>query len=682
MAVAYILFGFLWTVMIAVTLGLITARFIGRHFTVAAAFVVGGCPLSLAVTLIALCGGAYKAVFLALGAAVLVAGWRLRVWRQRETIAVPAWFWIGFGPFFVLYLANAMAPEVSPDGMAYHLGLVQQYAKAHRLMPVPENLYASLSQGIDMLFLFAFSFGRHSAAAMVHFAYLVSLPFLLVEFGRRSGYANAGAWAGLFVFATPVVGIDGISAYNDVALAAIWFTLFLLLADKPEGMALPAGMLAGFAYSVKYTAFTALLYLGWRFRRDPRRLALAASVAAAFVLPWVLRNAVVLGNPFAPLLNGLFPNPHVSPLFEADYSAGLRTYGQTSLFEALGNVFLRGEKVSGFLGPCWLLAPLGVISGPWLLAAAAFPLNVGTRFLIPALPFLAIGIGQTLRRWPLVAGLVLATHLLLSWPAGQRLYRGDASWFLERIPWKAALRIEKEEDYLAFRRGEYLVARMLEDFVPPGERVFSFSPLAQSYTTRPVTVSFYSTHGLQVRDGLLTPVLDYLWPMRVVTIRLGDAVRAIRIEQRVRHETESWTVSEITPRPASIQPSRAPWTAALAADGNPLTRWASGAALRPGDTLNVTFDHPVEEVTLRLTRDQWASRFQVAGSPAAINDDQETVPLRNLRRWATETVRGWGYRYLVVSREDFAAADFAARANDWNVEVVAERNGTSLYRIR
>ena len=78
------------------------------------------------------------------------------------------WRWLFvavFAGFTFLYVANAMAPEISPDGVSYHLTFVARYMREHRLVFVPTNMYAQLSQGIEMLFAFAFAFGRHSAAA-------------------------------------------------------------------------------------------------------------------------------------------------------------------------------------------------------------------------------------------------------------------------------------------------------------------------------------------------------------------------------------------------------------------------------------------------------------------------------------------------------------------------------------
>ena len=80
-----------------------------------------------------------------------------------------------------------------------------------------------------MLFLFAFAFGRHSAASMVHFAFLVALAWQMFLYGKREGFPGGGRCGALLVFASPIVGIDATSAYNDVAVAAIAFTLFYLL---------------------------------------------------------------------------------------------------------------------------------------------------------------------------------------------------------------------------------------------------------------------------------------------------------------------------------------------------------------------------------------------------------------------------------------------------------------------
>src|ERR1700691_491845 len=44
-------------------------------------------------------------------------------------------------PFTVLYLANAWAPETSPDGASYHLEIIARYLRAHRFERILTNMY-------------------------------------------------------------------------------------------------------------------------------------------------------------------------------------------------------------------------------------------------------------------------------------------------------------------------------------------------------------------------------------------------------------------------------------------------------------------------------------------------------------------------------------------------------------
>ena len=119
-----------------------------------------------------------------------------------------------------------------------------------------------------MLFLFAFSFGRHAAAATLHCCFLFALPLMMLSYGRRIGRPLAAACAGTIVYLSPLVGVDGVSAYNDVALATAAFATFYLVEiwrgqeDKQHALLLPIGLLAGFCFSIKYTGFVAAALCG------------------------------------------------------------------------------------------------------------------------------------------------------------------------------------------------------------------------------------------------------------------------------------------------------------------------------------------------------------------------------------------------------------------------------------
>ncbi len=377
-----ILFGAGFTIAVSVAAGKLLLRALSvrlyRQEEHALAFVVGAACLSLLTFILCALGAAHRGVFLAVGLGVLGLAFRRGAHRPsgESFPALPIfWSWL-FGLVFaiysVLYFFNAMAPEMSPDGIAYHLGLVSRYLRAHGFERITTNMYANLSQGIEMLFLFAFAFGRHSAAALTHFAFLVALAWSMLCYARRFGFPVAGICGALLVFVSPVVGLDGTVAYNDVATACIIFTAFYLAwiwaADASNSALLaPLGLVAGFAYAAKYTAFLAVPYVlaivAWKsFRRGVpimKPLLLVAGCAAVMIAPWVIKDAMWLHNPVSPFLNQVFPNPYIHVSFEKEYSATMRHYeGLKSNAEIPLEVTVRGGTLGGLVGPVFLLAPL------------------------------------------------------------------------------------------------------------------------------------------------------------------------------------------------------------------------------------------------------------------------------------------------------------------------------------
>ncbi len=327
-AAFYVLFGAAFTVAVCSALGRALLRALSirlyREEHALIGFVLGAPLLSTITFLIAAAGFARKGVFLCAGVVILIAASRIKRGLPITRPALPnplnpGWkklFAAVFGVYFVLYFFNAMAPEHSPDGATYHLGLIARYLREHRLVPITDNMYAAISQGVDMLYLFAFSLGRHSSASMVHFSFLVTLPLLMICYTRRAGIPAAGACGALFFYIAPVAGITGTSAYNDLAVATVAFTVFYLLqvwdAERPSALFVPIGLLAGYGYAAKYTAFIVLPFaLGftiWKTR--PRTftsilkpVAVISACALAVMSPWLLKNILWFQNPFAPLFN-------------------------------------------------------------------------------------------------------------------------------------------------------------------------------------------------------------------------------------------------------------------------------------------------------------------------------------------------------------------------------------------
>ena len=294
-------------------------------------FVLGASVLHLIIFAILTLKIAYRPVLVGLlavpiGWAVWKGSWRIKG-EPVEPLSTPLKFFYGaiFGVFTVLYFFHAWAPESSPDGSAYHLGLVARYLRVHGFEQVTTNMYANLSAGVEMLFLPAFAIGKHSAAALVHYAFLVALAMAMFAYGRRIGKPWVGAAGALLVYASPVVGLDGSIAYNDCGVAAIAFAVFYFLEIWDESreprILIPIGLLAGYCYAAKYTAVAmtvyAFLFVAWKSRGlksgRARQCGIVAACAAVMIVPWVAKDWIYAANPVAPFFNKTVPQslpPH------------------------------------------------------------------------------------------------------------------------------------------------------------------------------------------------------------------------------------------------------------------------------------------------------------------------------------------------------------------------------------
>jgi len=715
MAALAILSGALFTVLAATASG---ARLLGdRAEDLGLRFIAGAALLSLIIFGLCAAGLAYPWVFAAAGAAAVLVSWRQLAATEFTAPPIHRALVPAFCLYFILYFFNSMAPEISFDGSRYHLGLVARYLREHGFHPITDNLYASLSQGLEMLYLYAFAYGRHSAAAMVHFAFLLVLVWLMLRYASRAGFPLAGAVGALLVFASPIVGVDGTSAYNDVAVAAIAFGLFSLLqrwSEERSGRLLAAiGLVAGFAYAAKYTAWLAvpyaLGYVAWKSRR-PRNVLVVALCAALAIAPWMAKNWLWVHNPLAPFFNGLFPNPYLTVAFEREYRHHMAWYDLQSRWDLPMQAAVHGS-LSGLLGPVFLLSPLALLSlrraegRQLLLAALVFGANyfsnIGTRFLIPPLPFVALAMALALTRFPRAAVALALVHAVISWPAIVRRYSAPDAWRLAKIPFREALRIKPEEGFLQSNLPDYGVSRMVEQAAAAGSTVFSFTPIPEAYTSRKIQVAYQSAAGVETRAILWSGfVAEYAptWRLRFRFAR--RPLRAIRLNQ-TNTAGDTWSIDELRIFDGARELPRDPawrWTAhpypwgiERAWDNRPITFWMCGDTLRPGEFVRIDFGgaQAADSVSIETAPNQWGLRLELEGqdetggwrllSPAPETGSVPAPPA--LRRAAAEEVKRRGIDYLLVFDGEFGADDFRGNADLWGIVPVGEYRGARLYRL-
>jgi hypothetical protein len=753
--VVSILFGAGLTVTVALLLGRLCQIFLGERLSGLTrievnlfAFAVGAACLSNVVFLLSAARLVYDASLLAVAVVTFAAWWRwrqpgptLQAFEEDEGDRI-VWKTLLFGAaafYGVLYVVHSLAPETRSDGVGYHLGLVRRYHNEHGFVPITTTFYASFAQGAEMLYLFAFSFGRHSAAKLIHLGFFAASLAAMLAFAKRHGVWRAGVAAVILFACSPIVVPDITSTYNDGALAFYEFMLFYALLlwweDRTTTSLATLGVLAGFCFALKYTGGVALVALlplvCWKTLRASRRWSAVArsavvvgAAAAVFVAPWLIKNAVFIGNPVAPFFNHIFPNPHFTVSWENGYRNYFQSYSHSPegypWHSYLLELTVYGQRLGGLAGPIFLLTPLALFAwrkpaGKALLAAAAISflpwfMNAGTRFVIPTLLFVSLALGLALlclpSRWAAVVGCaVLLAHAVTSWPSILPRWAGGI-WSVVGVPWKAALRIQPEREYLLTSVPYYHIAEIVSAEVAPPGRVFTLEPLAEAYFDAELLVSYQGGINEELADILMTPVEEDLWPSRQRRLSWEPRpLRGFRIVQRNEHGSH-WRMSEIhflngegPLQPASdwqISSEPRPWYAPRLLDGDPLSSWNSWEPLRDGMWIEVRFPEPLTLSGAELVY-PWGQHFvefeyfgldaSEQWQPLEARSEQGRRPFdpEGLKKWATRQLASHGVKLLVTNREggghNYLAPIIAEDPAAWGLQEIGHDGPVYVYRL-
>jgi hypothetical protein len=274
----------------------------------------------------------------------------------------------------------------------------------------------------------------------------LALVLMMVAAGRALGVRASVIGAAGVAFGTLVLPYAA-ELYGHMLGGALGFGAWMVLRRSTSWRsALAAGLLVGAAVAVEYqlaiVALALAVFLALRARRSLPAYALGGAPAVVFLLgyQWVL-----LGSPFDSPYRHKPAHEQASPLI-----TGIPKPGQAVeiLFGSRGILLFTPVVAAGVWG-LWHLARrpgplrddgrmgLAVLLGFFLLQAGWLNPWGGTempgpRYMIPALPFLAVGIGAAwLVRRRIVTVLLAVSTFSMTWPLVARHLVPSGGWVVK-----------------------------------------------------------------------------------------------------------------------------------------------------------------------------------------------------------------------------------------------------------
>ncbi|MGA2221377.1 MAG: glycosyltransferase family 39 protein [Verrucomicrobiia bacterium] len=221
----------------------------------------------------------------------------------------------------LLNLLSAMTPPFEYDELEYHLGAPAEYIKAGRITALPHNFYSNLPQLTEMLYLLALKMSSGVAAKLLHWSLGLLGAVAMYAVATRLWKREVGVTAAALFYCIPLM--QDLSETARIDLATTFFAVLAFgsllgwLQDRRDNRYLwLSALMAGGAVATKWTAIPVVLLPAGVFVLVSRRSVFLAAcywlLAAAVVLPWLMKNWLFMGNPVYPLLDSVFHSPHWS----------------------------------------------------------------------------------------------------------------------------------------------------------------------------------------------------------------------------------------------------------------------------------------------------------------------------------------------------------------------------------
>lgn len=332
----------------------------------------------------------------------------------------------------------AFTPPVARDALIHHLAIPKLWLVHGGFYETPWAEYSYYPMNMSLLYLVPLYFGNDAIPNFIHLSFAIGVAALLYRYFNKKYGQIAGLGAALIFISLPVILRTATTAYVDVGL--VFFTTLSVLAFlrwrdtqyQSRVWFWVSSVSMGLALGIKYSALPAWFFLTlaviFIYSRDTGRQGKALQYGLAFFLvslavfsPWMVKNALLTGNPLYPLFQSVFGGQSVNLAgaysVAAENSGGgifkmrYLLYGE-SFWETLCipiRFFLQGQDhtpryFDGVLNPALIfLAPFAFLDmkrktdkflfltfAVFILLFAFFMDKHRIRYILPAVPLVII----------------------------------------------------------------------------------------------------------------------------------------------------------------------------------------------------------------------------------------------------------------------------------------------------
>jgi hypothetical protein len=276
--------------------------------------------------------------------------------RIDSNLIPPKKYLIIIGIFAIIVSFSLLIPPFLRDDMIYHLAVPKLIASNGVSLPDFFNINANFPMLFEMLLVPVIKYGKGIISPfVVNYLLFIILIICVYSFVKRHTICNntLALTIALCVGITPVLFEQIHSCYVEILFTILiiaGFSEYLEYRKNPSIKLhwINAAVLIGLSCAVKYFGLVYFSFLMlYEFIKGKNRKLFYAGLCLSILvcLPWYLKNYILSGNPFFPMLSNFFPSEYLS-------------YIRARHFESLANSYHYGKTIVDYI-----LLPFRIVIG-------------------------------------------------------------------------------------------------------------------------------------------------------------------------------------------------------------------------------------------------------------------------------------------------------------------------------